>query len=261
MKKIWIASTLMASLAVTATGAFAASPDLTMHAVTEAQPVKKGFTAPQSASQQTQGIEYTKEISYLDDGSVNAVVETWVDLVTQDKRIDMPAKESDGTIHPTSAYLTEKGTKWVEVTRDKSGKAVSGKFVKLSAEDALSVDTWKSFAEVQAQFAQKGWKNEGVLETKDGKKLVKLSGKDMLEEDRQPAGSKVVIHEYATLDKDLGLPVKLEAYAEFNGKQEKQYSVAYEHNYVNDKDVFNTSGIPMKEYTQLQWIHGVDVEK
>lgn len=259
MKKILIASTIMASLAVTATGAFAASGDLTMHAVTEAQPVKKAITAPRSAAAQTQqGIEYTKEISYLDNGSVNAVVETWVDPLTQDKRIDMMAKEDDGTIHPVSHYLKEKGTKWVEVSRDKSGKAVSGKFVKLTAEEALRVDTWKSFAERQAEFARAGWKNEGVTTAKDGTKQVKLSGKDMLEEDRQPEGSKVVVHEYATLDTDLGLPVKLEAFAEYNGQQEKQYSVAYEHKYVNDKDVFNTSGIPMKEYSQLQWIHGAD---
>ncbi|MEK4514807.1 hypothetical protein NSS64_06025 [Paenibacillus sp. FSL H8-0122] len=120
-------------------------------------------------------------------------------------------------------YLKDKGTKWVEVSRDKNGKAVSGKYVKLSAEEALRVDAWKSFAERQAEFARAGWKNEGVLDAKDGTKLVKLSGKDMLEDDRQPEGSTVVIHEYAQLNQELGLPVKLEAYTEFNGKQEKRY--------------------------------------
>ncbi|WP_139997409.1 hypothetical protein [Paenibacillus paridis] len=260
MKRVLIASTIIGSLLITSAAAFASTTDLRMTAVTgESQPAKKGTEAIQPANQNRQnGIEYTKEISYLDDGSVGAVVETWVDPVTHDKRIDMLAKEKDGTIHPISQYLKDNGTKWVEVSRNKSGKAVSGKYIKLTEEETMSADTWKSFAERKAEFAKTGWKNEGLLESQDGKQLVKLSGEDMLEDDRQPEGSKVVIHQYVQIEKDLGLPVKLEAYTEFEGIREKRYSITYENKYVDDKNLFDTTGIPMKEHKKLQWIHGVE---
>ncbi|MDP4097134.1 hypothetical protein OIN60_10170 [Paenibacillus sp. P96] len=256
MKRLLIASTMMASLALTSTAAFAMA---TEPATGGPQSTSKETGGLQSANKETQSrIEYTKEISYLDDGSVNAVVETWVDPVTHDKRIDMMAKEEDGTIHPISQYLKENGTKWVEVARDKNGKAISGKYYKLSEKEKLSVDTWTSFADSKAEFAKTGWKHEGLLEAQDGKKLIKLSGQNMLEDDIQPEGSKVVINEYAQLDEATGLPVKLEAYSEYKGIKTQQYSVAYEHKYVDDKSLFDTTGIPMKQYSKLQWIHGVE---
>ena len=244
MKRLLIASTIMASLALTSTAAFAMAT----------VPSTEGA---QSANKETQSrIEYTKEISYLDDGSVNAVVETWIDPVTHDKRIDMMAKEQDGTAHPISMYLIENGTKWVEVSRDKNGKAISGKYCKLLEKEKQSVDTWKSFADSKAEFAKTGWKNEGLLESQDGKKLLKLSGQNMLEDDILPEGSKNVINEYVQIDKDTGLPVKLETYSEFEGIKTQRNSVAYEHKYVDDESLFDTTGIPMKEYSKLQWIHG-----
>ncbi|MFB5675395.1 hypothetical protein ACE3NQ_17315 [Paenibacillus terreus] len=266
MKKLLIASTIIGSLALTSTAAFAMVEESGVAPGVATQPVKKKAAVVQSANKETQNrIEYTKTTSYLEDGSVNAVVETWVDPVTHDKRIDGLVKEDDGTVHPKSTYLLENGTKWVEVARDNNGKAIRGKYYMLTEKESLEAEdsfTWDSFADIKAIFDETGWKNEGLLESKDGKKLIKLYGQNLLVDDIQPEGSTQVVHEYVQIDKDTGLPVKVERYAvdpAYEGGAKRSFGVdTYEYKYVDDKSLFDTTGIPMKEYSKLQWIHGVE---
>lgn len=272
MKKLIIPLTIVTSLALTATAVLAADTvtgEMKPVPYVGANYVNGGNQHPvettadniirgnQSANEENQGIEYTKA-SYIADGKVYAVVEDWVNLGTQDKRRDMMAKEDNGTIHPISQYLKDNGTKWEEVSRDNSGKALSGKYMELSKEETMRVDSWGSFADAKAEFAKAGWQNEGVVESADGQKLIKLYGQGMLEDDRQPAGSKVVMSEYAYIDQNTGLPVKVESYAEVDGVKTLQYTVVYEHKYVNDESLLDTTGIDLQKYSKLQWVNGVE---
>lgn len=257
MKKLVIATLAVASLALNSNYVMSAVP---LAAENVIQPV--GKVVHQPVKKQThKGIEYIKETSLNEDGSANIVVESWTDPVTHDHRTEILFKQPDGTISKVgSRYLLDNGTKFVEVLRDKDGKAISGKYCILSNQEGETeaVDMWKTFEDIKYVYSNAEWKNKGTEKSADGKTLVKLFGTNILKDDIQPEGCELIINEYAQIEEDTGLPVKLSVYFLEDGENRFRYASAYEYKYIEDNSVFDLSGIPMKQYTKMQWVHGVE---
>lgn len=254
MKKIVISTLFVASMILASTIVMAKP---LISPVESSQPVSKVVHQP-TDKQSVDGIEYTKLTQLDENGDKGVVIESWVDPITNDKRVDSIVKENDGTVHPRSNYLLDNGTKWVQVDRDKNGNAISGKYCSLTKEESQDpgVDSWDTFADLKFIYSKPEWKNEGMTNSKDGKKLINLYGTGILEDNIQPEGCSVNVSEYVQIQEDTGLPVNLSVYYEENGVKSFMYAEAYECKYIQDKDVFNLSDIPLTKYTKLQFIHG-----
>ena len=257
MKRLLTAAFAVASMALTSISIMATAPLAIENGI---QPVDKVVHRPVD-KQAPKGIEYTKVTELNEDGSSDFFVESWIDPVTLDRRIERLAMQEDGTIAKFgSFYLLDKGTKWVEVLRDKDGKAISGKYCILLKQEGESegVDTWQTFADLKYIYSNSQWENKGTEKSENKKDLVNLFGTNILKDNIQPPGSKVVMNEYVQIEADTGLPVKLSVYSIEKGVKRFQYASAYEHKYIEDDSIFDLTGIPMKQYTKMQWIHGIE---
>lgn len=191
-----------------------------------------------SAAASTNEIEYTKLTWLEGDSNKTSGQEFWYNPKTNDFRSDIAPDTSNKSY--TSNYVLKNGTKVVNINRNSKGKATSGIY---TSKDAKFAKEWiqsakvSSFASIKAEYQSSNWKKiESVKE--NGKTLTKLSGsvkkiKDSIQ--------------YAYIDKDTGLPVKIEYYTIKNKKKELNSTYFYEYKHVSDKGIFDISGVKLKK--------------
>lgn len=251
MRKILLTTAILASLVITSSAAFA-SVNTADYAAQSANR-STVLTAVKNNNEGT--VEYVKQTMLNSDGSISLVSETWVNTITQERREDFRCKDVDGTDAFTSHYLKENGTKWIDISRDAQGNAVSGTYVTVTEEGVKAYNDFTarySFSAVKARYTGHEWKEEGAVQSADGKTLKKLS-----QGITRKAGPKlnsanpdkeINSIQYVYIDVDTGFPVKSEFYTEQDGTMKLQSSQIFEYKYVsNDGSLFETGEVDLKE--------------
>lgn len=191
-----------------------------------------------TAAAATGEIEYMKA-TYIEAGSTKTSTdEAWFNPKTNDFRSDYALDTSNKNY--TSNYVLKNGTKIVNITRNSKGKAISGTY---TMKDAKFAKDWvegmkaSSFASIKAEYQSSNWKKIGTVK-ENGKTLTKLSG-----------SAKKIDNfiQYAYIDSDTGLPVKVENYSIKNKKKELTATSLYEYKQVSDKGIFDTSSVKLKK--------------
>lgn len=191
-------------------------------------------------------IFHAKKTSYNPDGSIAFVEETWTDLKTHDKRIDLiePAKGTNSLQRIGGAYVLENGAKYMKVTTDAQGN-LTGNFFDgspLQFSNMLVCEKQEYINEYKEGTRRAGWTDEGTVKAADGTELKKLSRTDNSTMPSDEEQSTTIENIY--LDKDSGLPVKGDISVEKNGSTSLQYTYEYVFDNVsNDGNLFNTNGI------------------
>lgn len=191
-----------------------------------------------AAAASTEELEYTKA-TYIEAGSTKTSTdEAWLNPKTNDFRSDYALDPSNKNF--SSNYVLKNGTKIVNITRNRKGKAISGTY---TTKDAKFAKGWvksmkaSSFASIKAEYQSSNWKKIGTVK-ENGKTLTKLSG-----------SAKKIDNfiQYAYIDSDTGLPVKVENYSIKNKKKELTATSLYEYKQVSDKGIFDTSSVKLKK--------------
>lgn len=258
MRKILITTAILASLVITSTAAFAAANT----AGNAAQSANKPNVSTAVKGNNEGTVEYLKQTMLNSDGSTSLVSETWVNTITQERREDFRCKDVDGTDTFTSHYLKENGTKWIDISRDAQGNAVSGTYVTVTEEGVKAYNDFSarySFSAVKARYTGPEWKDEGTVQSADGKTIKKLSQRitRKVGPKLNSANPDKVINsiQYVYIDVDTGLPVKSEFYTEQDSTMKLQSSQIFEYKYVSDdENLFETGEVDLKE---LKFENGV----
>ncbi len=251
MRKILLTTAILASLVITSSAAFAS-----VNTADYAAQSANRSTVPTAVKNNNEGtIEYVKQTMLNSDGSISLVSEIWVNTITQERREDFRCKDVDGTDAFTSHYLKENGTKWIDISRDAQGNAVNGTYVTVTEEGVKAYNDFTarySFSAVKARYTGPEWKDEGIVQSADGKTLKKLSQRIT-----RKAGPKlnsanpdkeINSIQYVYIDVDTGFPVKSEFYTEQDGTMKLQSSQIFEYKYVsNDGSLFETGEVDLKE--------------
>ncbi|MGB8452840.1 MAG: hypothetical protein WCD89_10985 [Anaerocolumna sp.] len=192
-----------------------------------------------SAAASTNEIEYAKQTWVDSDGKKTSTQENGYNPKTNDFRADFVGQDKN-----TSNYVLKKGTKTVTINRNSKGKAISGTYMMKNAKAAKewiqSIEV-ASFSSLKAEYQKANWKKVGSVKDENGKTSTKLSGTS------KPGKNNDWI-QYAYIDKDTGLPVKIESYVIKNKKKELQGTYLYEYKHVSGKTgIFDVSGVNLKK--------------
>ncbi|MFM1652140.1 hypothetical protein ACI7RC_08565 [Brevibacillus sp. B_LB10_24] len=241
MKKVLIPATIIATMAISSATAFAAA-NMTGG---ESVPIASAAAVSMTVQDDSKGtIEYAKKTLFNPDGSIAAVDETWADPVTHNKRIDYkePVKGTDTLQRIGGCYLLDNGKRYIKIGIDTDSHLIGSEFTLKNPENIGLVAEKQDFIkEYREETRRAGWKDEGNVQTADGKKLKKLTRTDKSEAFNAAYTESVLLDE-------SGLPVKGEIYQEKDGKTDLLYTYIYEYKNVSDDgSLFDTNGIDLRQ--------------
>lgn len=193
-------------------------------------------------------VEYTKTIFKFKDSGETIVTEAWLNPKTLEGKTNYIVTLADHTVEKNFTAYTMNGAKhYINILRDKSGKAESGsqfyysdERAKENAENLIQYDVFAGRKEMYMDMTF--WKDKGKI-ISDGKTLKKL-----LCGDEQNGNTTMVF-----IDESTGFPVKEEAYV-----RGKQFStMTYEFKYVVSNDKLfdaSTEGVDLVMLGQIESI-------